>query len=57
MLTPMALPAKWIAVDIIGTRLGEDVFIHSAGGERVARLLRRVASKIGFNRAVSAPSR
>ncbi|WP_228821350.1 hypothetical protein [Nocardia farcinica] len=47
----MALAATWIAVDVIGTRLGGEVFIHSAGGERVARPLRRVASKLGFDRA------
>ncbi|KZM69305.1 hypothetical protein AWN90_10525 [Nocardia terpenica] len=47
----MTLPAAWIAVDIIGTRVHGEVFIHSAAGRRVARPLRRVASKLGFDRS------
>ncbi|MFC9897632.1 hypothetical protein ACFVMC_28415 [Nocardia sp. NPDC127579] len=47
----MALPAMWIAVDLIGTELSDDVFVHSAGGDRVARPLRRCAPKLGFDRA------
>ncbi|MBF6063039.1 hypothetical protein IU500_12310 [Nocardia terpenica] len=47
----MALPEAWIAVDIIGTQLTGEVFIHSAGGARVARPLNRVATKLGFDRA------
>ncbi|WP_245720014.1 hypothetical protein [Nocardia uniformis] len=47
----MALPAMWIAVDLIGTELSDDLFIHSAAGDRVARPLRRCANKLGFDRA------
>ncbi|WP_225730973.1 MULTISPECIES: hypothetical protein [unclassified Nocardia] len=47
----MALPATWIAVDVIGTQLSKEVFIHSAGGVRVARPLRRVRTNLGFDRA------
>lgn len=50
-LSAMALPAAWIAVDIIGTQLLGEVFVHSAAGERVARPLRRIAYKLGFDRA------
>lgn len=46
----MALPGRWVAVDIIGTKLSEDVFIHSAGGERVAKPFRRCARQLHFDR-------
>lgn len=46
----VALPAGWIAIDIIGTRLLGDVFVHSAFGDRVSRPLRRCANKLGFDR-------
>lgn len=45
----MALPAEWIAIDIIGTKLGSEVFVHSFAGERVARPLRRVRTKLGMD--------
>ena len=43
-LTCMALSGTWIAVDIIGSQLGNDIFVHSAAGERVARPLHRAKS-------------
>ncbi|MEU0541162.1 hypothetical protein ABZ319_14945 [Nocardia sp. NPDC005978] len=46
----MALPAGWITIDVIGTRLTGDMFVHSAFGNRVARPLRRCANKLGFDR-------
>ncbi len=47
----MAIQGMWIAVDIIGTRLGREVFVHSAAGDRVARPLSRCANKLGLDRA------
>lgn len=49
MLESMALPGTWVAVDIIGTKLIGEIFIHSAGGKRVARLLRRCGKQLGFD--------
>ncbi|MFI5778971.1 hypothetical protein [Nocardia sp. NPDC051570] len=46
----MHLPRCWFGVDVIATLLREEIFIHSAGGQRVARPLRRVASRLGFDR-------
>lgn len=40
----------WVGVDIIGTMLHGDIVVHSADGRRVLRRLRRVASKLGFDR-------
>ena len=53
----MALPALWIAIDVIGTSLSGDIFVHSASGERVSRPLRRCASQLGFSRAGEAAFR
>jgi hypothetical protein len=47
-LARMTIQGTWIAVDRIGTNYGEDVFIHSAGGARVARPLNR--AKIGLDK-------
>lgn len=47
----MSIQGMWLAVDIIGTQFGKEVFIHSAGGERVARPLSRCATKLGLDRA------
>ncbi|SUH71862.1 Uncharacterised protein [Nocardia africana] len=46
----MHLPRCWVGIDVIGTRLHNEIMVHSAGGERVARSLRRAASKLGFDR-------
>lgn len=46
----MALSGKWIAVDVIGSQLGNDIFIHSAEGERVARPLKRAAKALGLDK-------
>ncbi|AYF78160.1 hypothetical protein D7D52_34895 [Nocardia yunnanensis] len=45
----MALPGEWIGIDIIGTQLGGEVFVHSFAGERVARPLARVRQKLGYD--------
>ncbi|NKY53944.1 hypothetical protein [Nocardia vermiculata] len=45
----MALPGEWIGIDIIGTQLGGEVFVHSFAGERVARPLQRVRQKLGYD--------
>ncbi|MDV6270964.1 hypothetical protein [Rhodococcus globerulus] len=47
----MSIQGMWLAVDIIGTQFGKDVFIHSAAGERVARPLPRCAKKLGLDRS------
>ncbi|MFM9262224.1 hypothetical protein ACKAMS_26650 [Rhodococcus sp. 5A-K4] len=46
----MATKGMWLAVDIIGTAYGKDVFIHSAGGERVASTLPRCAGQLGLGK-------
>ncbi len=46
----MQLPRRWFGIDVIGTRLREEIFLHSADGQRVARPLRRVGSRLGFDR-------
>jgi hypothetical protein len=47
----MQLPRCWFGVDIIATLLRRnEIFIHSANGQRVNRPLRRVASRLGFDR-------
>jgi len=40
------IDGMWLAVDIIGTQLGGDVFIHSARGERVAKQLKRASAAL-----------
>ncbi|KLL95123.1 hypothetical protein NJ76_29940 [Rhodococcus sp. IITR03] len=45
----MSLAGKWIAVDLIGSKLGNDIFVHSAAGERVARPLHR-AKALGLDK-------
>jgi hypothetical protein len=48
----MAIQGTWIGVDIIGSlnHGGDDLFVHSAGGARVAKYLRRCAKAIGLDR-------
>lgn len=46
----MAIQGTWIAVDIIGSRHGGDIFIHSAAGARVAKTLRRAANSLGLDK-------
>lgn len=46
----MALRGSWIAVDIIGTNQGKDIFVHSAGGAKVAKTLRRCALALGLDK-------
>ncbi|MBF6329066.1 hypothetical protein [Nocardia transvalensis] len=46
----MHLPRCWVGIDVVGTRLHGEIFVHSAGAQRVARPLRRVASRLGFDR-------
>lgn len=46
----MTIQGMWLAVDIIGTRLGGDVFIHSAAEARVAKTLRRCANALGLDK-------
>ncbi|WP_336873526.1 hypothetical protein [Rhodococcus qingshengii] len=46
----MAIKGMWLAVDIIGTAYGKDVFIHSAGGERIATTLPRCAGQLGLGK-------
>lgn len=47
----MAISGTWLAIDVIGTKLETDVFVHSADGKRVARRLDRCASMLGFDKA------
>ncbi|MET4614114.1 hypothetical protein ABIC28_005127 [Rhodococcus sp. PvR044] len=46
----MAIEGTWLAVDIIGTRLDGEPFIHSAGGARIARPLKRCAGLLKLDR-------
>lgn len=46
----MAIKGMWLAVDIIGTQFGKDIFIHSAAGERVAATLPRCANQLGYSK-------
>lgn len=46
----MAIQGTWIAVDILGSRQGGDIFIHSAAGARVARPLSRCAKSFGLDK-------
>ncbi|WP_233284464.1 hypothetical protein [Prescottella equi] len=46
----MAIQGTWICVDIIGSRHGGDVFIHSGAGARVARPLARCAKGFGLDK-------
>lgn len=46
----MAIQGTWICVDIIGTKQGGDVFIHSGAGARVARPLHRCANTFGLDK-------
>lgn len=45
----MDLPRLWVGIDLIGTRLHGEIVVHSAGGQRVARRLRRIAPKLGYD--------
>jgi hypothetical protein len=45
----MRVPNQWIAVDLLGPS-GRNMLVHSAGGAKVAKALRRVdASELGFD--------
>ncbi|MGV9678858.1 hypothetical protein ACWDSJ_26550 [Nocardia sp. NPDC003482] len=46
----MQLPRCWFGVDVLASLSREKVIIHSADGQRVARPLRRVANRLGFDR-------
>ncbi|WP_221283919.1 hypothetical protein [Prescottella equi] len=46
----MAIQGTWICVDIIGSRHGGDIFIHSGAGARVARPLARCAKGFGLDK-------
>ncbi|MBF6059419.1 hypothetical protein IU500_03170 [Nocardia terpenica] len=45
----MDLPRLWVGIDVIGTLIHGEIVVHSAGGRRVARRLRRVAPKLGYD--------
>ncbi|MFI6173551.1 hypothetical protein ACIBCN_42705 [Nocardia sp. NPDC051052] len=45
----MDLPRLWVGIDLISTRLHSEIVVHSAGGQRVGRRLRRVARKLGYD--------
>ncbi|MFJ4654088.1 hypothetical protein ACIP5Y_22715 [Nocardia sp. NPDC088792] len=46
----MRFPKTWICVDVLATRLARgDIVLHSAGGLRVAKKLRREGMALGFN--------
>jgi len=42
----MRLPQRWVGIDVIGSRLHENIIVHSVGGERVARRLGRAQTRL-----------
>lgn len=57
MMLSMAWPGVWIAVDIVGTHLSGEVFVHSAAGDPIARPLRECADQLGLTDADEAAFR